>query len=223
MWPFGRGELIERVGASESAAHESDEQAILDMLVPRAQARIDGTAAGRRSLDTKALGVLGVDTAAVALLVAVRDSLNALWWIPTGALGVTRVLLLAAIWPRTFDLGPDPRKFYEAMGGSTRVTATRQMLSELLEAVDYHSSDGSESEARAEPLSFAASEASASEGSARLRGERAGDREGREALAFPRANEGLPAISITAAATVTVCAKVPPIAERSPASAARKR
>ena len=136
MWPFGRGELIERVGASGSAANESDEQAILDMLVPRAQARIDGQLRDGDALDTKALGVLGVDTAAVALLVAVRDSLNALWWIPTGALGVTGVLLLAAIWPRTFDLGPDPRKFYEAMGTSTRVTATRQMLSELLEAVD---------------------------------------------------------------------------------------
>ena len=136
MWPFRRGELIECVGASESAAHESDEQAILDMLVPRAQARIDGQLRDGDALDTKALGVLGVDTAAVALLVAVRDSLNALWWIPTGALGVTGVLLLAAIWPRTFDLGPDPRKFYEAMGASTRVTATRQMLSELLEAVD---------------------------------------------------------------------------------------
>jgi hypothetical protein len=43
---------------------------------------------------------------------------------------------MAAIWPRTFDLGPDPRKFYEAMGTSTRVDATRQMLSELLKAVD---------------------------------------------------------------------------------------
>jgi hypothetical protein len=30
---------------------------------------------------------------------------------------------LAAIWPRTFDLGPDPRKFYEEMGASTRLVA----------------------------------------------------------------------------------------------------
>ena len=178
MWPFRRGVQTERVGASEPATHESDEQAILDMLLPRARARIDGQLRDGDALDTKALGVLGVDTAAVALLVAVRGSLNALWWIPTGALGVTGVLLLAAIWPRTFDLGPDPRKFYEAMSAS------------------YHSSDGSESEPRAEQLSSAASEASASEGSARLRGERAGDREGREALAFPRANEGLPAIRV---------------------------
>ena len=121
---------------SEAATHESDEQAILDMLVPRAQARIDGQLRDGDALDTKTLGVLGLDTAAVALLVAVRDSLNALWWIPAGVLGVTGVLLLAAIWPRTFDLGPDPREFYEVMGTSSRVVATRQMLSELLKAVD---------------------------------------------------------------------------------------
>src|SRR6266516_4087518 len=136
MWPFRRGVRTERVGVSEAAAQESDELAILDMLVPRAQARIDGQLRDGDALDTKTLGVLGLDTAAVALLVAVRDALNALWWIPAGALGVTGVLLLAAIWPRTFDLGPDPRKFYEEMGGGTRLAATRQMLSELLAAAD---------------------------------------------------------------------------------------
>src|SRR5713226_50200 len=131
MWPFRRGDLIERVGAAQSAAHESDEQAILDMLLPRAQARIDGQLRDGDALDTKALGVLGVDTAAVALLVAVRGSLNALWWIPTGALGVTGVLLLAAIWPRTLDLGPDPRKFYEAMSAS-RIFRSSERLPVLL-------------------------------------------------------------------------------------------
>jgi len=136
MWPFGRRGRTARPTAGESAAHQSDEQAVLDMLVPRAQARIDGQLRDGDALDTKALGVLGVDTAPVALLVAVRDSLNALWWIPTGGLGVTGILLLAAIWPRTFDLGPDPRKFYEEMGGGTRLAATRQMLSELLAAAD---------------------------------------------------------------------------------------
>ena len=111
------------------------------MLVPRAQARIDGQLRDGDALDTKTLGVLGLDTAAVALLVAVRDSLNALWWIPACALGVTGVLLLAAIWPRTFDLGPDPRKFYEAMGTSSRLVATRQMLSELLKVPSTRMTD----------------------------------------------------------------------------------
>src|SRR2546430_4945194 len=128
MWPFRRGVQTEHVGASEPATHESDEQAILEMLVPRAQARIDGQLRDGDALDAKALGVLGVDTAAVALLVAVRDSLNALWWIPTGGLALTGILLLAAIWPRPFDLGPDTRGFYEEMGATTRLAASRQML-----------------------------------------------------------------------------------------------
>jgi hypothetical protein len=45
---------------------------------------------------------------------------------------------LAAVWPRTFDVGPDTRRFYEAMGGGTRLAASRQMLSELLAAIDQN-------------------------------------------------------------------------------------
>lgn len=114
----------EGAGAEPS---DGDEQAILDMLVPRAQARIDGQLLDSDALDTKALGVLGVDAAAVALMVAVGSDLASLWWIPAAALGLAGILLLAAVWPRTFDLGPDTRQFYETMGGGTRLDASRQM------------------------------------------------------------------------------------------------
>jgi hypothetical protein len=117
---------------------EEDEQGILDMLNHRAQARIEGQLRDSDALDAKALGILGVTAAAIALMVAVRDSINQWWWIPTAALGIAAVLLLAAIWPRTFDLGPDIRRFYEVMGGTTRITASRQMLSELLAAIDQN-------------------------------------------------------------------------------------
>jgi len=123
----------EGAGAEPS---DGDEQAILDMLVPRAQARIDGQLLDSDALDTKALGVLGVDAAAVALMVAVRSDLASLWWIPAAALGLAGILLLAAVWPRTFDLGPDTRQFYETMGAGTRLDASRQMLAELLAAID---------------------------------------------------------------------------------------
>jgi hypothetical protein len=117
---------------------KEDEQGVLDMLNPRAQARIEGQLRDSDALDAKSLGILGVTGAAIALMVVVRDAVNQWWWIPTAALGIAAVLLLAAIWPRTFDLGPDIRRFYEVMGGTTRIAASRQMLSELLAAIDQN-------------------------------------------------------------------------------------
>jgi hypothetical protein len=123
---------------ASAVPQEADEQGILDMLIPRAQARIDGQLHDSDALDAKALGILGVTAAAIGLMVAVRHDLNRVWWIPTAALGIAAVLLLAAVWPRTFDVGPDTRRFYEVMGGSTRLAASRQMLSELLAAIDQN-------------------------------------------------------------------------------------
>jgi hypothetical protein len=54
------------------ATSRDDEQAILEMLMPRAPARIDGRLHDGDALDAKALGVLGIDGAAGALMVAVR-------------------------------------------------------------------------------------------------------------------------------------------------------
>ncbi len=128
--------MTEPPTAAAVEAQASDEQAILDMLIPRAQSRIDAQLRDSDSLDSKALGVLGVTAAAIALMVAVRTAVHDVWWLPTAGLGVAGVLLLASVWPRTFDLGPDPRRFYEAMATSTRLVASRQMLSELLAAVE---------------------------------------------------------------------------------------
>lgn len=114
---------------------EYDEQAVLAMLLPRAQARIDGQLRGSDALDTKAFGLLGLDAAAIALMVAVRDDVHT-WWVPTAALGLAGALLLSAVWPRALDLGPDTRRLYETMGASSPLVVARQMLAELLAAGD---------------------------------------------------------------------------------------
>jgi hypothetical protein len=119
-----------------SAPEPPDEQAVLDMLVPRAQARIDAQLRDNDALDAKAFGVLGVAGAVITLLVAAHNDIHRLWWLPAIGLGVAGVLMLAAVWPRTFDVGPDTRDFYEKMATSTRLDASRQMLTELLVAVD---------------------------------------------------------------------------------------
>jgi hypothetical protein len=113
-----------------------DEQAVLDLLLPRAQAHIELQLGDSASLDSKALGVLGIDAAAIALMVAARDEFSGWWALPAFALGVAGVLLLAAVWPQELDAGPDPRSFYEAMARTTRLEASRKMLAELLAAAD---------------------------------------------------------------------------------------
>jgi hypothetical protein len=119
-----------------SAPEPPDEQAVLDMLVPRAQARIDAQLRDNDALDAKAFGVLGVAAASITLLVAAHDDIHRLWWLPAVGLAFAGVLMLAAVWPRTFDVGPDTRDFYEKMATSTRLEASRQMLTELLVAGD---------------------------------------------------------------------------------------
>jgi hypothetical protein len=124
------------MATTEGTGEEGDEQAVLDLVLPRAQARIDLQLGDSTSLDSKALGVLGIDAAAIALMVAARDEFSGWWALPAFALGAAGVLLLAAVWPRELDTGPDPRSFYEAMAARTRLEATRKMLTELLAAAD---------------------------------------------------------------------------------------
>lgn len=100
------------------------------------QARLDGQFRDSDALDVKALGLLGADAAALAVLVATHDALSRLWWIPAVGLGIAGMLLLAAVWPRTMDSGPDWRRFYDRWGGAIPAQAARQMLVELLAAVE---------------------------------------------------------------------------------------
>jgi hypothetical protein len=114
-----------------------DEHAVLDnLLVPMARERLDGRLRDCDALDTKALGTLALDGAALAVLVAAHESINRLWWIPAIALGTAAAMLLIAIWPRRFDFGPDLRSFYSDLSDSSPLTASRQMFAEVLAALD---------------------------------------------------------------------------------------
>jgi hypothetical protein len=128
--------LVAELATTEVIGEDGDEQAVLDLVLPRAQARIDSQLGDSTALDSKALGVLGIDAAAIALMVAARDEFSGWWALPAFALGAAGVLLLAAVWPRELDAGPDPRSFYEAMATGTRLEATRKMLAELLAAAE---------------------------------------------------------------------------------------
>jgi hypothetical protein len=109
---------------------------VLEIILDRVQARLDGQFRDNDALDLKALGLLAVDAGALALLVATHDVINRLWWIPGIGLGVAGVLLLVTVWPRNFDVGPDWREFYDTYGNETPDVVGRHMLAELLAATE---------------------------------------------------------------------------------------
>jgi hypothetical protein len=106
------------------------------MLVSQTRTRLEAQLQDTDEIATKALGVAAVDVAALALVVAVRDDLSRVWWVPVLCYGAAGILFLAAVWPREFDAGPDPVTFYDRFGGGTRLDASRAMLSETVSATD---------------------------------------------------------------------------------------
>jgi hypothetical protein len=124
----GLGALLRR--------YSDDEEAVVQMLVARAQSRLDVQLQGFQWLDLKALGLLGADAAAAGVLAAVHDAVNRFWWLDATGLAVAGLLLLAVVWPRSLDLGPSLRAFYDAFGGGPAVDVGRQMLAELIETIE---------------------------------------------------------------------------------------
>jgi|ERR671934_896301 hypothetical protein len=108
----------------------------MHMLVAQAQSRLDAQLRALQWLDLKALGLLGADAAAEGVLITVHDALNRFWWLDAAGLAVAGLLLLVAIWPQRLDVGPSLRAFYETFGSGAAVDIARQMLAELLEAID---------------------------------------------------------------------------------------
>ena len=113
-----------------------DEEIVVQMLVARAQSRLDAQLHGFQWLDLKALGLLGADAAAAGLLLGAHDAVSRFWWLDATGLAVAALLLLAVVWPRSADLGPSLRAFYEAFGGGAADDVARQMLAELLETIE---------------------------------------------------------------------------------------
>jgi len=113
-----------------------DEEVVVQMLVARAQSRLDAQLRVLQGLDLKALGLLGADAAAVGVLIAIHDAVNRLWWLDASGLAVAGLLLLIAVWPRSFDVGPSLRTFYDTHGSGAAVDVARHLLAELLEAIE---------------------------------------------------------------------------------------
>ena len=114
----------------------SDVEVVTQMVITGALSRLESQLRNNNARDLKALGVLGADAAALGVLIASHDAINRLWWVPAAGLGVAGFLLLVTVWPRKLDEGPNWREFYETFGGGTAKSVGRQMLAELLAAID---------------------------------------------------------------------------------------
>jgi hypothetical protein len=126
---------------SKTGPATSDQAAILDMMITRAQGRIDTQLRDAETRAARSLGVLAIDAAAVALLVGVHTDLSRFWPVPTIALGIAGLGLLWVVWPAKLDSGPDTRAFFETFGGGFELTTKQQMLADLLAAVDRNDLD----------------------------------------------------------------------------------
>jgi hypothetical protein len=121
-------------GWADSA--KADQQAILDMVIAHARPQLASQLRYGDEIATKALGVLALNVSALAVLVTVGEQLNEWWWVAGAGLLLSAVLLLATIWPRAFSVGPEPAEFYAKMAGQSRRVAGRQMLTELIAALE---------------------------------------------------------------------------------------
>jgi hypothetical protein len=123
-------------GLIRRRAAGSGEEIVVQMLIERAQSRLDAQLHALQWLDLKALGLLGADAAVAGVLAAVHDAVNRFWWLNATGLAVAGVLLLIVVWPRRLDTGPSLRAFYETFGGGAAVDVARQILAELLETIE---------------------------------------------------------------------------------------
>jgi hypothetical protein len=121
----------------------SDAQHAAELVIQRAQARLEGQSRDNDALDVKALGVIAVDAAIFALLAVVHhDALNAYWAIPAGAIILGGLLLVASVFRQAVDAGPNWRTFFEQFGGLGPEPLALQMLSDLLTAIEWNEEHG---------------------------------------------------------------------------------
>jgi hypothetical protein len=114
----------------------AEEKVVGDLLIPLAQARLELQLGDVGSVDSKAFGVLALDVGVIGLVLASHDALYRLWPLVLVGYLVAAALLIAASWPRTFQMGVVISDFYEEMSESSPLEASRQMLSELNDCKD---------------------------------------------------------------------------------------
>jgi hypothetical protein len=92
------------------------------------------------NLDTKALGVVGLDVAALAAILAGNKDVfqGRAWWVPAAVILMSGVLAIVAISTRRWDYGPEVGAFYRKVtaGEVNNISAAKantDLISELID------------------------------------------------------------------------------------------
>lgn len=105
------------------------------MLISQAQVQLAATLSDAADQDTKALGLLALEAAGVALLVGVHLLLNRFWPALLAGSLVSTILFAATLSTGPLELGPSLDDFYEDVIDRSSLGAAVAMLAALNHAV----------------------------------------------------------------------------------------
>jgi len=115
-------------------------RAITEVARDLALRQLDQQFQASDNLDTKALGVLGLDIATLAAILAASKDVfqGRAWWLPAGAILISGVTAVVAIATRRSDYGPEVGAFYRkaTAGDVNRISAAEanaDLISELID------------------------------------------------------------------------------------------
>ncbi|HEV2032695.1 MAG TPA: hypothetical protein VGU71_00600 [Candidatus Dormibacteraeota bacterium] len=124
-------------GRQLTSVSADDLNAITQSARDLAYPQLDVQFQSSNNFDTKSVGVIAFDVAAVAGLLAATSSFyERSWLIPTTLLLLSVVFALGAVQRLSWDDGPDPRRFYEdsirsGVGVGSAGAANAYLVSEL--------------------------------------------------------------------------------------------
>jgi hypothetical protein len=120
-------------------APSSDEiRGITETARDLALRQLDQQLSASDNLDAKALGLLGIDIAALAaILAAIKDVFQSRpWQVPAVVVMLAAIFAMAAIATRRWDYGPEVGAFYEKVTSGDNVTAANANADLISELVD---------------------------------------------------------------------------------------
>jgi hypothetical protein len=112
-----------------------DQMEVVGLVRDLAYRQLDAQISSSDNYDSKAVGVLAFDGAALAAVLAVKDAFHGSWWIPELAIVVSITYAIVAIRSRYYDSGPKVKGLYGKVRRSSPVDANARLVTELIESI----------------------------------------------------------------------------------------